>query len=73
MIAVGQRQADGGGAGESGGDARHDDGFDPGGADGFQFFSAATEDEGVAPLQPHDAMAGASLVDHQLFDLVLRH
>ncbi|MNY58890.1 hypothetical protein D3C86_1952810 [compost metagenome] len=73
MIAVGQRQADRGGAGESGGDARHDDGFDPGGADGLKLLAAATEDEGIAALQPNDAVAGAGLVDHQLFDLVLRH
>ena len=34
---------------------------------------AASEDEGVTAFQAHDAVAGAGLLDHQLFDLVLRH
>ena len=37
------------------------------------FLAAPAEDEGVSPLEPHDAPAGPRLVDQQRVNLFLRH
>ncbi|MNT82784.1 hypothetical protein D3C72_2225640 [compost metagenome] len=35
------------------------------GAQIFQFFAAAAENEGIAALEPHDPAAGAGMLDQQ--------
>ena len=70
---MGDRDAGVGGGGDAGGDPRHHLELDPGLAQRFALLAAAAEDERVAALQPHHALAGARRLDQPLADLLLRH
>ena len=70
---MGDRDAGVGGGGDPGGDAGDDLELDPGLAQRFPLLAAAAEDERVAALQPHDALAGPGRLDQPLADLLLRH
>ena len=72
MVAMGERDAGVGGAGERGGDAGYDFELDAVRAQHFQFLAAAAEHERIAALQPHHALAGARVLEHQRVDLLLR-
>ena len=73
VVAVGDRDARVGGGRDAGGDAGHDLELDPGLAQRFALLAAAAEDERVAALQPHHALAGPRRLDQPLADLLLRH
>ena len=62
-----------GGRRDAGGDPRHDLELDPGRAQRFALLAAAAEDERVAALEPHDALARRGRLDQPLADLLLRH
>ena len=55
------RHAGVGGSGDGGRDAGDDFEGDAGGCEGERFFAAAAEDEGVAALEPDDALARRGL------------
>ena len=71
MLAVGQRDARIGSAGERGRDTRYDLVSNAVTAQVFEFFAAAAEYEGIAALQPHDATPALHLGDHQSVDTLL--
>src|SRR5262245_18015573 len=71
LVAVGQRQAGLGGAAERGGHARHDHDRNVGLAQMVKLLAAATEDEGIATLEPNDAAPAARGLDQAAIDLVL--
>src|SRR5436305_7202849 len=50
---------------QSGSDARNDFNFYARLAQGFEFFSAATEDEWIAALKPHDSPSHDRVLDKQ--------
>lgn len=68
MVAMRQGHAGIGGAGQRRGDARHDLVRHAVRAQVFQFFAAASEDEGIAAFQAHHAPAGARLGQHEGVD-----
>ena len=70
-VAMRQRDLRGGGAAERGGNTWDDFDVDIGGAERFDFFAATTEDEGVAALEAHDALAGLRGFNHATLDFVL--
>ena len=51
--------------------ARHDLEIDVGGSEGGRLFAAAAEDERIAPLEPHDGLAGGGGLDQPSIDFVL--
>ena len=61
------------GRGDRARDARNDLERHAGGDARLRFLATATEDEGIAALQPHDRRTGAAALDEQRVDLVLRH
>jgi hypothetical protein len=71
MIAMGQWNARIRGAGEGGGDARHDFEGDVVIAQEFQLLAAAAEHERIAALEPDHAPAGAGVFEHQRVDALL--
>ena len=73
MVAVGQRDAGIGGAGHGGGDAGYHFEGNVVPAQEFQFLATAPEHERVAAFQPHHALAGACVLQHQRMDVVLAH
>ncbi len=73
VVAVGDRDPGVGGGGDAGGHAGHDLELDPGLAQRLALLAAAAEDEGVAALEPDDALARAGGGDQPLADLLLRH
>ncbi|CFM51659.1 Uncharacterised protein [Bordetella pertussis] len=68
MVAMRQGHAGIGGAGQRRGDAGHDLVRHAVRAQVFQFFAAASEDEGIAAFQAHHAPAGARLGQHEGVD-----
>ena len=73
VIAMGQRDAGVGGAGQRGGDAGHDFVADAVRAQEFEFFAAAAKNESVATLQAHHTLAGAGVFEHERMDCFLRY
>ncbi len=71
VVAVGDRDAGVGGGGDAGGDAGDDLELDPGDAQRLALLAAAAEDEGVAALEPDDALAGSRRLDQPGADLLL--
>lgn len=72
MVAMGQWNAGVSGAAAGGGDAGDDLEGDALLHQCFDLLAAAAEDEGIAPLEPHHALAFAGQPDQQPVDLVLR-
>ena len=70
---MGDRDPGVGGGGDPGGDPGDDLELDPGLAQGLALLAAAAEDEGVAALEPDDALPLAGGLDQPLVDLLLRH
>ena len=68
---MGERNAGVGRDAAGGGDAGHDLEGNAGGGQRLDFLAAAAEDERVAALQPHHALALARQPHQQLVDLVL--
>ena len=73
VVAVGDRDAGVGAGRDAGRDPRHDLELDPGLAQRLALLAAAAEDERVAALQPHHALARPRRLDQPLADLLLRH
>ncbi len=71
MVAVGERNAGIGGAGDGGGDAGNHLEADAVRAQEFQLFAAAAEHEWVAALQPYHAATGPGVFQHQAVNLFL--
>ena len=72
-VAMGERDLQAGGGGERSGDAGDDLDVDAGSAQSRDLLAGAAKDERVPALQPHDGLAGGSVLDHQRLDLLLRH
>ncbi len=70
-VAMGERDAELGGAGQRRGHAGHHHGPDARGAQGGELLSAAGEDQRVAALEADDALALAGEADEQRIDLGL--
>ena len=70
---LGHRDAGVGGGGDAGGDAGHDLEGDALRPQRECLLAAASEDERVAALQPHDALAFLGAAHHQRLGLLLRH
>ena len=71
VVAVGDRDPGVGGRRDAGGHPRHDLELDPGRAQRLALLAAAAEDERVAALEPHDALARRGRLDQPLADLLL--
>src|SRR6266550_1402275 len=71
-FAMGQRNLISSCRSQSGGDARNDFNFYARLAQGFEFFSAATEDEWVAALEPHDSPSHERILDKKAIRVFLR-
>ena len=71
FMAEGQRHLELRGGAKACGNSRHDRIGDAGRAQRFDFLAAAAEDEGIAALQPHRALAGFRGFDQQFVDGVL--
>ena len=72
VLAMGERDAGVGGDAEGRGDAGHDLERDAGIGQGFGFFAAAAEDEGVAAFEADYGESAARAVDEHAADFVLR-
>ena len=72
MVAVGQRNAGVGGDAGRRRDAGHDLEIDAVVVQGFDLFTAAAEDVGIAALEPHHALAGPGQAHQQIVDFFLR-
>ena len=72
-VAVGERDAGVGGAARGRGDAGHDLEGDALGGERLDLLAAAPEDEGVAALEAHDALALLGQAHQQVVDVLLRH
>ena len=68
---IGQRRLELRGGAEACGNAGDHRIGDAGGAQRFDLLAAAAEDEGIAALQPHRALAGFRRLDQQLVDRIL--
>ncbi len=71
MITVGQRNTRIGGAGERGGDARHDIEGDTMALQVFEFLASPAEHEGIAAFQAHDPPASPRFGYQHAVDAVL--
>ena len=70
-VAVGEGGFERGGDGEGGGDAGNDVKGDAGGAESFDLFVGAAEDEGVSGLEAEDGLCCTGVGDHHGVDLGL--
>ena len=73
QAAVGHRDAGEGGGGHGGRDAGDDLERDAGRGQGQGLLAAAAEDERIAALEAHHALAAARGADHQRVDRLLVH
>ena len=72
VLAMRQRHLKRRGSGQTGGDAIDNLDLDAVRSQVIRLLAAATEDERIAPLEPHHALAGPRFAQHELLDKQLR-